>query len=324
MHIRTNSTFYRLSLPALNLASLLFKTISFINLSMKARCQKHFPNMFIISVDSLSFGGTGKTPLVMAIGQALEKRSLHFAIISRGYRSDYEKKGARVGPTHTAAEVGDEPWLFKKHFPSQDVFIGRDRLSSIAMAAARKNRIIIMDDGLQTSQVRKNFSIMLVNPGHPYFYLRHFKFMMRRESMVLQYLCKEGQARKVQPGTYAFSGEDFLDARNDRVDVGDARIIAFSALGDNERFKNDMGHYQLAAFRGFPDHHTFSAADIRALDALRREKGAAWMVCTEKDFCKLNAILKPDIPLIYFTNRIELPDNAIEQIIKHAAEKGFL
>ncbi|MBN2399978.1 MAG: tetraacyldisaccharide 4'-kinase [Candidatus Aminicenantes bacterium] len=324
MYLRANSTFYRLSLPALNLASLLFKTISFVNLSMKARRQKHFPDLFIISVDSLSFGGTGKTPLVMAIGRALEKRSLAFAIISRGYRSAYEKKGARVEPTHTVAEVGDEPWLFKKHFPNQDVIIGRDRLRSMAMATARKNRFIIMDDGLQTSQVRKDFSIMLVNPGHPYFYLRHFKFMMQRENMVLQYRGREQQAHKVLPGTYAFSGEGFWDVGNNRVDVGAARMIAFSALGDNERFKHDMAHYQLAAFRNFPDHHTFTAADIHALEALRREKGASWMVCTEKDFCKLNTLLEPATPLIYFQNKIELPDNAIEDIIKHAAEKGFL
>jgi tetraacyldisaccharide-1-P 4'-kinase len=71
MHFRSNSTFYRLSLPALNLASLLFKTISLVNLTIKSLRQAHFPELFIISVDNLSFGGTGKTPLVIAFGQAL-------------------------------------------------------------------------------------------------------------------------------------------------------------------------------------------------------------------------------------------------------------
>jgi tetraacyldisaccharide 4'-kinase len=324
MHFKANSTFYRLSLPALNLVSFLFKTISLLNLTIKGRRQKHFPHLFIISVDSLSFGGTGKTPLVMAIGQALEKKAVSFAIVSRGYRSGHEKNGALVEPSQPAAEIGDEPWLLKKYFPMQDVIIGRDRLPSIALAAARKNRIIIMDDGLQTSQVRKDFSIMLVNPGHPYFYLRHFKFMARRENLVLYYQRQGQPGAIVQPGTYAFCGEDFFDSNNCRVDIANARIIAFSALGDNERFKNDMEHYQLTAFRGFPDHYAFKTSDIQALDALRREKGAAWMVCTEKDFCKLNAILTAASPLIYCRNRIELPGHAIEQIIKHAAEKGFL
>ena len=324
MHFRSNSTLYRLSHPALNLVSLLFKTISFVNLKIKALRPKHFPHLFIISVDNLSFGGTGKTPLVIAIGQALEKMSIPFAIISRGYRSGHEKKGALVEPTQTAEEVGDEPWLLKKYFPDRDVIIGRDRLQSIALAAARKNRIVILDDGLQTSQVKKDFSIMLVNPNHPYFYLRNFKFLARRETLVLYYQQRGQKGKVVPPGTYEFTREDFLDSRNRQVDIGAAKIIAFSALGDNERFKNDMGHYHLAAFRGFSDHHAFSMTDIQTLENMRREKGATWMVCTEKDFCKINKFLNAAIPLIYSRNRIELPGDAIEQIIKHAAEKSFL
>jgi tetraacyldisaccharide 4'-kinase len=324
MHVRSNSTIYRLSVPALNLVSLLFKTLSLVNLKIKALRQKHFPHLFIISVDNLSFGGTGKTPLVIAIGQALEKRSAPFAIISRGYRSGHEKNGTLVEPGQSAAEVGDEPWLFKRRFPNRDVIIGRNRLRSIATAAARKNRIVILDDGLQTSQVKKDFSIMLVNPAHPYFYLRNFKCLARHESLVLYYQQKGQAGKAVQPGTYEFTRVDFRDSRNLQVDVGAARIIAFSALGDNERFKNDMNNYTLVAFRGFSDHHAFTLSDMQALENLRREKDATWMVCSEKDFCKINKFLDAAIPLIYIRNRIELPGDAIEQIIKHAAEKGFL
>ena len=52
-----------------------------------------------------------------------------------------------------------------------------------------------------------------------------------------------------------------------------------------------MGRYRLAAFRGFADHHAFTPADLRALEELRQEKGAAWLVCTEKDFCKIKDLL---------------------------------
>jgi tetraacyldisaccharide 4'-kinase len=326
MHLRANSTLHRLSRPALNLASLLFKTVSLVNLKIKALSPRHFPGLFIISVDNLSFGGTGKTPLVMAIGRALAERSLPFAIILRGYRSGLEKKGALVQATHSLEEVGDEAWLLKKNFPGQDVIIGRDRLRSIAVAAARNNRFVILDDGLQTSQVRKDFSIMLVNPGHPYFYLRHFKFLARGENLVLHYRQRSeaGEALPPPPGTYDFAMEGFLDGRDQPVEIGNAGIVAFAALGDNERFKRDMGHYRLQAFRGFPDHHAFSSADVQALEKLRREKGAAWIVCTEKDFCKTSHLLDAAAPFIYARNRIELPGNAIEQIIQHAAEKNSL
>ncbi len=210
MHLRANSTIRRLSLPALNLISLLYKTVAYINFKINTLRQRHFPDLFIISVDNLSFGGTGKTPLVIALGQALEKKSLPFAIVSRGYRSAYEKIGTLVETGHTAKEVGDEPWLLKKYFPGSDVIIGRDRLRSIATAAARKNRFVIMDDGLQTSRVQKDFSIMLINSRHPYFYLRHFKFMAHRESLVLRFQEATRPGAPVAPGTYSFSGIDFL------------------------------------------------------------------------------------------------------------------
>jgi tetraacyldisaccharide 4'-kinase len=322
MHFGKNTALYRLSLPVLNLASLLFKTASLANLWIKARRRRHFPEHFIISVESLSFGGTGKTPLVIAIGQALEKRTIPFAIISRGYRSGFEKSGTRVDGSQGPDAIGDEPWLLKRYFPDRDIFIGRDRLRSLA--AARETRVIIMDDGLQTSQVKKDLRVMLLNPKHPYFYLRHFKIMARGADLVLTYLPQEDGGGPVAPGTYCFRDAGFADGENRRVDVGRARIVAFSALGDNDRFRADMGRYRLAAFRGFPDHHVFQARDIRALDALRREQQADWLVCTEKDFGKVQRHRDAGIPLIFYRNRIELPDHAMEQIVEDAAAKGVL
>jgi tetraacyldisaccharide 4'-kinase len=324
MQLKANSTFPRLIRPFLNLASLVFKFVSFVNIKIKALRQKEFPHLFIISVDSLSFGGTGKTPLVMAIGRALGKKGARFAIISRGYRSRYEKKGVLVQAGHGCLEVGDEPLLLKANFPAQDVFIGRDRLRSVAAAAAKKNRILILDDGFQSSHIKKDFSVMLVNPGHPYFYLRNFKFMRRRADRVLTYL-PAGQANQPAPAdTYGFVIEKFVNAGGREVAIGAAPIVAFSALGDNDRFENDMRRYRLTAFRGFSDHHAFSPADLCSLERLRKAAGGDWLVCSEKDFCKIKNFLPAEIPLLYARNEIRLHCDTIEQIINHAAEKGFL
>jgi len=324
MHLRADTAISRLSRPFLNLLTLPFKAASYLNLSIKSLRRKRFPGMFIISVDSLSFGGTGKTPLVMAIGGALEERGARFAIVSRGYRSRYEKKGMRVEAGHTHEEVGDEPLLLKKRFPGQDVFVGRDRVRSIRAAAARGNRILILDDGFQSSHIQKDFSVMLVDPGHPYFYLRHFKFLSRRDDRILTFepafRGKEGE----KGGTYGFAITKFLDAGGRTVEIGRDPVIAFSAVGDNERFADDMRRFQLAAFRGFADHHVFATTDLASLEALRKEKGASWMVCTEKDFGKIKGLLAPGIPLLYARNEIQLPGDVIKGIIHDAAEKNFI
>ena len=77
----------------------------------------------------------------MAIGQALETKSLTSPSSRAAIVPPMKKKARWSKSTQTAEEVGDEPWLLKKYFPDQDVFIGRDRLRSIATAAARNNRI---------------------------------------------------------------------------------------------------------------------------------------------------------------------------------------
>jgi tetraacyldisaccharide 4'-kinase len=323
MQLRTDSALSRLSRPFLDLLSLPFKTVALAHLHIKQLKAQSFPGHFIISADSLSFGGAGKTPLVLAIGQALEARGARFAIISRGYRSSFEKKGVRVETSHTYEEVGDEPLLLKTRFPEQDVFIGRDRLRSIAAAAARNNRILIMDDGFQSSHIRKDFSILLLHPEHPYFYLRHFRFLSRRADRVLVYAPAAGAGTAARD-TYKFAIAGFLDVGGREREIGPGPVVAFSALGDNERFAADMRCFRLAAFRGFADHHAFVPADLDALEGLRREKGADWLVCTEKDFCKIKRILRPGTPLLFARNEIKLPGDAIGQILKHAAQKGFL
>jgi len=322
MQHRANPTLSGLSRLLLDPSSLLFKAAAFANLQRRALRQKSFPGLFIISVDGLSFGGIGKTPLVMAIGSALEARNARFAVISRGYRSRCEKKGCLVESGHSCAEVGDEPMMLKSRFPGQDIFVGRDRLRSIAAAAARNNRILILDDGFQSSHIRKDFSVMLVNPRHPYFYLRHFRFLARRADRVLSY--RQAAGGSIAAGTYDFAITRFLDAGGREVRLGDGPVVAFAALGDNARFAADMGRFRLAGFRGFADHHAFASGDIRSLEAWRREQGVSWMVCTEKDFCKIKGLLPPGLPLLYARNEIQLPGDLIAQIIQHAEKKGFL
>ncbi len=171
--------------------------------------------------------------------------------------------------------MGDEPLLLKASFPDQDVFIGRDRLRSIAAAAAADDRIVILDDGFQSSHIKKDFSVMLVNPGHPYFYLRNFKFMRRRADRVLTLPAggPGGRNLRRQPPMISYPGSSWTPAAR-QVDIGAAPIVAFSALGDNERFAGDMRQYGLLAFRGYSDHQAFGPADLRDLEELRGKQAA--------------------------------------------------
>ena len=166
---------------------------------------------------------------------------------------------------------------------------------------------------------------MLVNPGHPYFYLRHFKFMARRADRVLPYRQRSAQGAAARRGPTISPVAEFLDRQRRRVEIGADPIVAFSALGDNDRFADDMGRFRLAAFRGFPDHHAFQAGRPAGLGRTAQGKGRRLDGLHRKGFLQdKNFSSVPAVPLLYARNEIQLPGDAIEQIIHHAAEKGFI
>ena len=77
MYFKRNSKIDKLNLFFLNGVSIIFKTLSLIYLKLKSLRQKRFPDTLVISIDNLSFGGTGKTSLVMEIGKNFEKKGQH-------------------------------------------------------------------------------------------------------------------------------------------------------------------------------------------------------------------------------------------------------
>ncbi len=315
----------------LNAVSIIFKAISLLNLQRKALRREQYPEALVISVDNLSFGGTGKTTSVIEIGRFLEKKNLKFAVVTRGYRSALEHNGTVVRLHHTARDVGDEAALFKHRFPRQDIYVGKNRRRSLEKALADSNKIILLDDGFQTTQIEKDLKIMLVNPQHPYYYLRNFKFLMKKEDYVFFYR-SAGSPPPGQPGgpvygTYDFQPEHFGDAQGKTIeiaDVRDAALLGFSALGDNTRFKEDLSAFRLVGYEGYRDHYAYTEADLQRLNRLRIQKNAHYLVCTEKDFIKIKRYNLTGIPLIYARNSIKFSLDLMGCILKYAEEKNKL
>src|SRR5260221_11024424 len=65
----------------------------------------------VVVVGNITAGGTGKTPLVLALAEALTARGWHPAIVSRGYGGNAQTaRGAAFGGDPAA--VGGESLLF--------------------------------------------------------------------------------------------------------------------------------------------------------------------------------------------------------------------
>lgn len=106
----------------------------------------------VLVVGNLVVGGAGKTPIVIALVQALVAAGRRPGVISRGHgRLDASANEiAPVSPSATPQQVGDEPLLIHRR-TGVPVFVGRRRAEAAAALCAAHPHVdvIVSDDGLQ-------------------------------------------------------------------------------------------------------------------------------------------------------------------------------
>jgi tetraacyldisaccharide 4'-kinase len=109
----------------------------------------------LIIVGNIRIGGTGKTPIVIALAKALQASGFRPGVIARAYRaqSDQNQISQEVLPTHSAQEVGDEPALVAQQLARLEIpiWVGKNRAgTALALLKAHPEcNVIISDDGLQ-------------------------------------------------------------------------------------------------------------------------------------------------------------------------------
>jgi tetraacyldisaccharide 4'-kinase len=86
----------------------------------------------VVSIGNLSTGGSGKTPLTIALAKALKQRGCVVDVLSRGY-GRRSKHAACVRPDGRAEEFGDEPLLIARR-SGVPVYVGRQRFEAGQMA----------------------------------------------------------------------------------------------------------------------------------------------------------------------------------------------
>ena len=106
----------------------------------------------IIIVGNIRVGGTGKTPIVIALAEQLARMGWKPAIISRGYGASALSAPRQVKSDSNPVEVGDEPVLIAKRTDNQfPIWVHPKRTLSIQSLLKQDPsvNVIISDDGLQ-------------------------------------------------------------------------------------------------------------------------------------------------------------------------------
>lgn len=278
----------------------------------------------VISVGSLSAGGAGKTPAVIALANLLRTRNHAIDVLSRGYG----RQTAEVARVDTAASLaaevyGDEPVLIATS-TSAAVWVGADR-QAVGLAAEEGSTargIHLLDDGFQHRRLVRNFDIVLVtaedlddallpagNRREPLTALR------RAAAIVLREEEQAGVESRIRP--YLRPGTPiWLIRRSLQVPQVSSTptLLAFSAIARPQNFLDMLKDCGLRVIDSvaFPDHHRYIAADMRRLAQRLQSSGAQAFITTEKDAVKitpeLRATLEAKAPMHVAQLRVEFAD----------------
>ena len=242
----------------------------------------------VVVVGNLAVGGTGKTPLVIAMAKLLSRRGLRVGIVCRGYRGSASRWPRRVRPDADPARVGDEAVLLARR-AGVPVAAGPNRIAAARILVRRsKCDVILSDDGLQHLRLARDVEIVVVDgvrrhgngrclPAGP---LR--EPLSRLASVDLVVVNGDAREGELEMRLVAGDASSLDDAGVTRPldSFRDGPVHAVCAIGHPERFFRTLEAHGLTIVRHpFPDHHSFSEAEVRFADG-------APVLMTEKDAVK--------------------------------------
>jgi tetraacyldisaccharide 4'-kinase len=257
----------------------------------------------VVVVGNITVGGSGKTPLVIAIVECLREAGMNPGVVSRGYGavppSAEDPLGVvRVFPGITTPErAGDEPVLIAERC-GVPVFVSTDRPRAVEalLAANPEVDVVVSDDGLQHYALARDVEIAVVDgarlfgngmllPSGP---LREPRSRLAGVDAVVVNgdIASLDIARRtfaMAPGNERFVS--LADARSlapadFALMARGARVHALAGIGHPGRFFDHLARLGVhATGHAFSDHHAFQPGELKLKDA-------DLVVMTEKDAVK--------------------------------------
>jgi tetraacyldisaccharide 4'-kinase len=265
----------------------------------------------VISVGNLTTGGTGKTPMVLWIAQRLLSEGRSTGILTRGYRGEGEG----------ASSTSDEVQLLRARLGERvPLGVGADRFGRGSELAKRGIEAFVLDDGFQHLQLARDVDIVLIdatNPfggGHllPAGRLREPLSALSRADVIV--ITRSDQAPAVEaairrnsdaPIFYARAHLEYIQefrgesSGTKYAEACPRKWFAFSGIGNPAAFRADLREWGLdiAGYKTFPDHHRYTAQEVKAIEGAAYAAGANAIICTEKDSFNLSGVPLPAMDL---------------------------
>lgn len=274
----------------------------------------------LISVGNLTFGGTGKTPLVAFLSKFFQSQGKKVAVVSRGYKGTKSTKKVFIvsdGKGHTfgsAKECGDEPFLLATWLPDIPILISKKRASAVQRAQTQFSPdLIILDDGYQHRAVSRDIDILLIDAMDPF-----GNYRLPPSGILREPIQNIGRADIVIINR-AEADEDFnilrriIRRHNEKtiifksgneitelVPMGSGKSLKpaeinqlnsylFCAIGNPDAFLLNIEKLgaHVVGHKYFRDHHIYTDDDLKKIDAKAKKAGASIILTTQKDMVRI-------------------------------------
>jgi tetraacyldisaccharide 4'-kinase len=172
----------------------------------------------------------------------------------------------------------------------------------------------LLDDGYQHRQLARDIDILLLSlqDWHdrllPAGNLREPRNAVRRAGVIA--IPAEEPDLEAELTAWGWHGPIWRLRRRMEVPAASVPIAAFCGIARPEQFFRllESGGLRLVSRTAFPDHHRYTAGDLKRLAATAKAAGAGALITTEKDKVRLNAYEAASLPLLAARLHIEIED----------------
>lgn len=127
------------------------------------RASRHLSKPVVV-IGNITVGGTGKTPLVIALSARLRSRGRMAAIVTRGSGGREERVVRRVGALDADDALGDEARVIARR-TQLPVYASTDRVAAGVLAFQENPNaaLVLSDDGLQHYRLARDIEVAVVD-----------------------------------------------------------------------------------------------------------------------------------------------------------------
>ncbi|MBU2512233.1 tetraacyldisaccharide 4'-kinase [bacterium] len=292
----------------------------------------------VLSIGNITMGGTGKTPMIDWFLTYFSRQNTRASVLTRGYGARRSRKTKVLDKQTTKNEnyvdFGDEPWLLFKHHPQFKFYISPKRVQS-ARIAEDCSDILLLDDGMQHIRLNRTLNIVLldcvsgVGNGQmfPLGPLREPLENLSRADIIIY-----SRSNLVSSINLRKKMKSFIPEKTPQFDSGyipaelischknspqaassiaNKRCLLFSGIGNPTAFEKtiqDLGG-KILDHLILSDHQKYDSSMRQKLKSFITGKDHDYVICTEKDWVKLEYYAEEYPPFWYLTMKVEMGED---------------